>query len=285
VKASPIRRVRGLALLVAVFATVVPSGGVRAEAAPDASPPVWTKIPTATIPLGASLDPWTCQEAGDELRLGPVYVDYEARDPQSGIDHYEVDLTDWSEEGDVGLLTRDTAGSTTVDPADCFGGGRKPRYYQAFNGAGLGSDLYRWSPVGLHATQDTPSATVAYAGAWATSTCACWSGGTTRKTSQAGASVRLLVRVSEGSGPIAFGLVMAKGPGRGRASVFVDAVKVATVDTGAASPLNRTVVWRRQMTPGEHTVRVVNLATTGRARIDFDAFVAIVKRSQLIPQS
>ena len=66
-------------------------------------------------------------------------------------------------------------------------------------------------------------------------------------------------------------LVMAKGPARGKFDVYVDGVKKSTVDTYAATNTNRVIVWDTWMAAGKHTVKVVNLATTNRPRIDLDA--------------
>ena len=105
-----------------------------------------------------------------------------------------------------------------------------------------------------------------YSGSWTTSTCNCASGGRQVTTKQLGASVTFTA-----TGKIA--LVMAKGPARGQADIFVDGARVATVDTRAAANTNRIVVWTRNLGVGNHTVQVRNLATTGRPRIDFDAVV------------
>ena len=67
------------------------------------------------------------------------------------------------------------------------------------------------------------------------------------------------------------GLVMSKGPGRGRADITVDGAKVATIDTYAATTQNRIIVWTRDLGSGSHTVQIKNLATSGHPRIDLDA--------------
>ena len=109
---------------------------------------------------------------------------------------------------------------------------------------------------------------------WGTSRCACWSNGAVRRTSTAGASVSLGVDVAaSGRGPVThLGLVMHKGPDRGKFKVYVDGVLKATVDTYAATQVPRTIVWQVTLDDSKvHVVKVVNQATPGRARIDFDA--------------
>ena len=142
--------------------------GSPAGAATDVSPPTWTKVPAASIPAGAALD-----EIGDcgsvEHELHPVYVDYQAVDAQSGIDHYMVYTTGAIGPEDAGLATRITMSGWTTDPADCHGGGRPNFFAQAVNGSGLSSVEYGWDPRRLVVVQDPPSAVLAYTGTWAVS--------------------------------------------------------------------------------------------------------------------
>ncbi|HVQ88200.1 MAG TPA: hypothetical protein VMT88_08460 [Actinomycetes bacterium] len=109
----------------------------------------------------------------------------------------------------------------------------------------------------------------AYSGTWNTSTCQCWSGGTTRKTTARGATAKFTFDFSGGKHPVA--LVMERAPDRGKAQILVDGVFQETIDTYAASPKHRSVVWVGKLPSGVHSVTVVNLATTGRPRIDVDA--------------
>lgn len=281
-----IRYLQSGVLALATCAAVTLTGTV-ASGAVDTTPPVFTKVPTASIPVGAVLDAWTCTDPNDEFALSPVYLDFNASDPESGISRYEQG-DGQSEPVSIGLQDRITTDSRTADPADCIGGGRYSVYVRAVNGAELTSlSIFKYSPNAegrLLVVQDTPSTDVAYLGVWAVSHFTGWSGGTTRKTSRSGAAVRLYVNFAQPSTDLypatsALGLVMAKGPDRGKASVFLDGLKVATVNTYSATKVHRTVVWRASVSPGAHTLRVVNLATTGHPRIDIDAFVVLQKGS------
>jgi hypothetical protein len=70
--------------------------------------------------------------------------------------------------------------------------------------------------------------------------------------------------------------VAAKGPGRGRARIYVDGVRATTVDLHASSVGLRRVVYQRAWaSPGAHRLTVVVLGTAGRPRIDADAFVRL----------
>jgi hypothetical protein len=108
-----------------------------------------------------------------------------------------------------------------------------------------------------------------YTGFWGTSTCTCWSGGFDRRTVAAGARANF---VFPSGGPVA--LVMEKAPNRGKAKVLVDGVLRRTIDTHAATPTHRSVVWVATLSRARHTVSVVNVATPGRPRIDVDAVMA-----------
>jgi subtilisin family serine protease len=70
--------------------------------------------------------------------------------------------------------------------------------------------------------------------------------------------------------------IATKGPKRGKAAVYVDGNKVATIDLYASSTKYRRVVFRRAWTDaGSHRLEIVVLGTSGRPRIDVDAIVYI----------
>jgi alpha-tubulin suppressor-like RCC1 family protein len=246
----------------------------------DSTPPVWTKLPTNGMQLGAQLNPAILGDC-DSYHM-PVKISWLASDPESGIHHYAHGLE--AEATDASNIVFGTSTTRTgwVDDAACGGGGNDQEFY-AYNNAGLYSEDAYWSDQVLEVVQDDATQDLGwdvphleYAGQWSTSACNCWSGGTTQKTKKSAAAVTLHVPDSYGGG-YGVGLVMAEGPGRGKAAVFVDNVKVATVDTRSPTAVNRTVVWRQALATGSHTIKVVNLATPGRQRIDVDAFVLMRK--------
>ncbi|GGK21578.1 hypothetical protein GCM10010124_12600 [Pilimelia terevasa] len=68
------------------------------------------------------------------------------------------------------------------------------------------------------------------------------------------------------------GWVAAKGPTRGRAAVYVDGVKAATVDLYAARLTPRQQVFVHTWpAAGRHTVRIVNVSPAGRPLVGVDA--------------
>jgi hypothetical protein len=68
-------------------------------------------------------------------------------------------------------------------------------------------------------------------------------------------------------------IVMAEGPGRGRASIRVDGTWFQDVDTYASTNTNRVVVFQMELPAGTHSIAIVNHGTAGRPRIDIDAFL------------
>ena len=107
-----------------------------------------------------------------------------------------------------------------------------------------------------------------YRRTWSTvKSSSCWLG-TAKATRAKNASVAFAFR-----GGKSVGLVLIKGPGRGRAAVYVDGKYVKTIDTYSSTWKMRSYVGVKSLTgSGSHTVRVVNLATTGRPRFDIDGF-------------
>jgi hypothetical protein len=110
--------------------------------------------------------------------------------------------------------------------------------------------------------------TIAYSGTWSVVHCACASGGMTKKTTAKGASFTYTDHWYQDDH---LGLVMATGSGRGSADIYVDGKKTATVNTYSKTTQNRVIVYDKWMTEGYHTIKVVNLATSGHPRIDLDA--------------
>ena len=284
-----------LSLLVAAtafgaVAALVPA----AVAVVDTTPPVWSKPPTNSIPLGAQVNPAILDDC-DSWYM-PATISFAAKDPESGISRYgEGSYEDASQDATtVKSPVHDT--SWVVDNT-CGCGGCEGQNFFAWNSAGLHA-AWEWTEEGMAVVQDdrfdgsvddyqsdggngyTHGVYMTYNGTWATSAANAFSGGTTQKTTQSGASATLHINTEPYGYDVDYGvgLVMAKAPDRGKAAIFVDGLRVATVDTRAASKLNRTVVWRSAFDGrGWHTVRVVNLATAGRTRIDIDAFVMLQK--------
>ncbi len=109
-----------------------------------------------------------------------------------------------------------------------------------------------------------------YAGSWSTVSSSSASNGKLHTTTRAGASVEFRTTAR------AIAVVGRKGPGRGQAKVYVDGVYVQTIDLYRTSIQSRVVVFAKSWsTAGVHTVKVVAVGTTGRPRVDIDAFVIL----------
>ncbi len=59
----------------------------------------------------------------------------------------------------------------------------------------------------------------------------------------------------------------------GKAAVYIDGRRRATVDTFDSARAHRQIVWETGLSSGTHTIKVVNLATPGHPRIDIDGVV------------
>ena len=114
-------------------------------------------------------------------------------------------------------------------------------------------------------TEDTAT----YSGSWARKTAPSLLEGATRVASEAGASAEF--KVSQRG--IAW--VATQGPGRGRAGVYVDGVRVATVNLSAATVRYRRVVWTRSWpdTAGR-TVKIL-IQDAGTRGVDIDGLLVV----------
>ena len=73
------------------------------------------------------------------------------------------------------------------------------------------------------------------------------------------------------------GWVASRGPGWGSAAVYLDGVRVATINLNAPIYQARRIAYAVNFgSSGSHTLRIVNLGTIGHSRIDVDAFVRLV---------
>jgi hypothetical protein len=107
-----------------------------------------------------------------------------------------------------------------------------------------------------------------YTGTWTTSSSTVYWGGRVRSASRAGARATIAVTGRSVE------WVARKGPTRGRAQVYVNGVLVATVDLYASTYQNQRVAWAANWsTSATRTISIRVLGTSGRPRVDVDAFV------------
>ncbi len=257
----------------------------------DSGPPTLTTFPWADFPLGAVV---TTDAADPSDATNPRFshvdrrVSWSASDPSgvctSALNVLNINGQNWGTIASGPDLRTSLVGSGDYNGA--FGGEQtitpwwRVRVEDCILGTGLNNGAYALVRGGTPAfTQDDgrelgtndPPVTITYAGSWAVSTCQCWSGDTTRKTSTAGSSATISGTFARGE---RVALVMAKAPDRGQFDVYVDGTKNATVDLFSSSGINRVVVWRTAMSSaGTHTVKIVSLGTPGRPRIDLDVVI------------
>lgn len=109
---------------------------------------------------------------------------------------------------------------------------------------------------------------VSYTGTWKVSNCQCFSGGHTLYSTTKGnnATFKFTGNLVQ--------FVSEKSPTRGSVKVYMDGTYKATVNNYRTFTRNAIIVWQESFaTVGEHTLKIVNLGTSGHPRIDVDTFV------------
>jgi hypothetical protein len=108
---------------------------------------------------------------------------------------------------------------------------------------------------------------ITFTGSWHGQSGTGFSGGSTRYTTQRGASASFAFHGDS------IEWVSQRGPARGQAAVSVDGGERRVVDLHrSATQSTRVVFTLRDLGPGSHTITIANLATPGHPRIDVDAF-------------
>jgi hypothetical protein len=121
------------------------------------------------------------------------------------------------------------------------------------------------------ATDQTSGAVKVVSGSWSTQAITGTYGGSVIYTKTSGSSSSFTF-TGYGVSWIAY-----RGPDRGSAQIYLDGVYYATVSTYASTYTTKVVAYAANWgANGTHTIKVVNLATSGHPRIDVDAFVSLV---------
>lgn len=221
----------------------------------DVSAPT-VSVPTASFVVGRQLS----------SSAVPVHVAWTGSDAGSGVDHHVIQQ---STNGKA-WVTVAVPVTPSLDRGLAPSSTTTYRFrVRAFDKAGNVS-AWAYGPTFKTLRIQQSSGTVVYRATWSTATSSSASGGSYRwaRTRGASATFRFSGR--------AVGWVAVKAPGYGKAKVYVDGVHVATVDLAATSASHRRIVYsKRWPTTGTHTIRVVCQATSGRPRVDVDAFVVL----------
>jgi hypothetical protein len=256
----------------------------RADAATDTTPPKLWVSPFAPFAVGGSIGP-SAEAPPDPVEAYTWDIDERARwkgSDASGICGYDVDVV-WAGFAPSRLLTgtlrRSVRTDLGTDYDGTFGGGTGvPRGLRVTAHDCAGNSTTNDIAIRALVTQEDgtfqrpfrpPEATFTYTGRWKTSNYSGFSGGHTAKTYARGASVKIDVVTDVRGEHLA--LVMAKGPNRGKAAVYVDGTWKKTINTYATEYRHRVIVFDTWLDAGPHTVTVVNKATRGHPRIDIDA--------------
>jgi hypothetical protein len=250
---------------------------LTASASDDTTPPTLRLPPYAAFVVGSSIGP------SAELPADPQPGDYSfftfdikelakwrARDA-SGICGYDI-ATEYAGTAPTPILEDTMKTKYAVLGSDYvseFGGG-------SFDVTGLRVTAYdcagnsTWKTIGTRAIVSQESDTaLTYKGAWSTSDRGYLSGGHSAKTKQRGASVTINVDSPSWGDHLA--LVMEKGPNRGKAAVYIDGNYKKTINTYSAKTRHRVIMFDTVLPAGPHTIKLVNKATCGHPRIEFDA--------------
>jgi hypothetical protein len=256
----------------AVVAALAGSVGVPsvASAGSDTTPPTLNLPAHPAYVVGTTVG--TAGEAAvDFIFQGdvPQVARWTASDAGSGICGYAVDSQDVvgdPEPFKPFYATSSTTSGFSYGAGNYDSSGSVAGYHiKAYDCAGNVTSGFT-SALDVNVLKDVGGTTL---NGWSKTTCSCALGGSMMRTSTRNAAVDASVA---GTGKHV-ALIMAKGPARGKAAVYFDGAYQKTVDTYATANKNRVVMWERSLPPGAHTVKVVNLATSGRARVDVDAFM------------
>jgi hypothetical protein len=194
----------------------------------------------------------------------PVSVTWNGADTGWGIHHYTLQRS--RDGGSWATVYRGRATSWTGSiPV-----GRNDRYrVRAIDKAGNVGYWDTGPTLKARVTEDT-SSSITYGKGWTSVPDATARGGSIHEHSAADIGVRYTATVRD----IAW--IAEKGPGHGRASVYVDGVLATTVDLEASSDSARRIVYRRHWSSaGSHTIRIVVAGTVGRPVVSLDGFVRL----------
>jgi uncharacterized delta-60 repeat protein len=197
----------------------------------------------------------------------PVKLSWSATDADGEVTNYQLQQsTDSGAYEDVGL----TSSATTTRTLQLAPGSNYRFRVRATDDNGNRS-VWKYGPrFTLDALQEN-APSIAYARIWKTQSLAGAYGGKLKYATARGAKATLSFT---GTG-VAW--VAPESKTRGKAAVYLDGVKVATVDLFSNRPLARQVVFSKgNLDPARpHKLEVRNLGTSGRPRVDVDSFVVL----------
>jgi hypothetical protein len=193
---------------------------------------------------------------GSVVKTAPVTINWTASDAPSGIAYI------WTNIGAQASLLPATATSATGRVT--IGTLEQVSVMVNDKAANYG---YRDAWTKVLAKQGTSSG-LTYTKTWRTSVSSHYLGGSTRYSSTAGAKFSYTTTAR------AVAFVSTKAKTRGKAKIYVDGKYVALVDLKSTTTLYHQIVWQMSWpTATSHKVTVIVVGTSGRPRVDADAFL------------
>jgi hypothetical protein len=231
----------------------------------------WSPVHSDTIVLDtvapAARAPAAAVAAGYGVgSLVPTRVSWSATDATSGVAGYRVEQS--TDGGAWAALS--LSGPLVTAIVRALAPGHSYQYrVRAVDRAGLWSG-WAYGPVLRPALYQETSTALGWAGSWSRYAVAGASGGYARGSTQAGAWAKFTASARS------IGWVAVRGPSRGRAAVYADGVLIGTVDLYATTVQPARLVYVRSWTSvGTHTITVKVSGTTGRPRVEIDAFALL----------
>jgi spore germination protein YaaH len=229
----------------------------------------WSSVQSATIAVDRTAPSLVAPVAQLDPRsqLGqsavPVLLTWQASDIVSGLASTAAqvsrDGTNWIDAPQAGT----TSASVQIDRTSTW-----QVRASGVDRAGNSASVLAPSPLHATVTEDS-SAAVTYTGSWKKQALSSASAGSTRYATAKGATAT--IRFTGRS----FAWVAPVGNRSGKAKVFVDGVLAATIDLRAAAQARQLVFSKSWTASGAHTIKIKVLATSGRPRVDVDAFVVL----------
>jgi predicted outer membrane repeat protein len=215
--------------------------------------------PTATAPVVAPLVGRTLTSTG-----APVRITVGGSDTGSGVDVRElqrsVNSGPWTAVASTGSTSVVTRVPVTGDV----------RYRARTIDKAGNASTWAYGPVLVAGITQQYDHSVRFTGTWRTGRSSHYSGGTVLYATGKGASAKLTFTGTS------VALVTTTGPNRGKVKIYVNDVYKATVDLKSKTAAHRVLTWSATWaTSGTRTVRIVVQGTSGRPRVDLDAFVVI----------
>ena len=194
----------------------------------------------------------------------PGRIRWDASDSGTGISRYDLQR---STDGGAHWTSITLSPVTRKDALVTLSPGTAYRFrLRAHDPSG---NVSGWATIAFRpaAVQENASG-VTYAGSWTTVSSTNFWGGHLRRSDAFGESVSYTF-----SGR-AVAWVAPVGSARGKVRVYIDGVLKTTIDLGSTPGAVRRVLYATDFSAsGRHTIRIANLATSGRPLMDHDAFI------------